>query len=314
MNKQLFACIDLGTNTFHLLIGHWTQGKLEVTYRERHFVKVASDGIKTIGKEPFQRALAAAEALGNALAKYKVAASVAFGTAALRTALNGERLKTELEKRLRIPIQIIDGQREAGLISKGVLAAGLPANERYLIMDIGGGSVEFIVVEESEIRFSESYPIGAQVLRQGFHTQEPFRKSPDDHVQEDVLFAHLTQTLENLKNEVGNRAVLVGASGTFDVIGDLYGKRVNDAVTSLPATHIISLYEQAAGMNDAQRFADPRLPDSRADMIVVALALIVHVLRMFPQDEILTCDYALKEGALLELAEQHASRDKKKTY
>ena len=306
MNKQLFACIDLGTNTFHLLIGYWADDKLEVIYRERHFVKVASDGIGTIGQEPFARALTATEALGASLAKYKVVASVAFGTAALRTATNGEQLKTQLEKRLGIPIQVIDGKREASLITMGVLAAGLPADEHYLIMDIGGGSVEFIVVENGVTRFSESYPIGAQVLRQDFHRQEPFRKSTVNQVQEDALFAHLTSTLGNLKREVGNRAILVGASGTFDVIGDLYGKRVNDAVSILPATRILSLYEEVAGINDVQRLEDPRLPDDRADMIVVALALIVHVLRTFPQDQIFTCDYALKEGAILELAKKNS--------
>ncbi len=306
MNKELFACIDLGTNTFHLLVGHWFEGKLEVVYRERHFVKVAGDGIETIGKEPITRALAAAESLGASLAKHNVVASAAFGTAALRTASNGAVLKRQLEQRLGIPIQVINGKREANLIAKGVIAAGLPVDQRYLIMDIGGGSVEFIVVDQGETRFSESFPIGAQVLRQKFHTEEPFRKSSTESTQEVALFKHLEFTLKSLKSAVGKHATLVGASGTFDVIGDLFGMRVNDAVSSASANKILSLYEQAAGMSDAQRLGDPRLPDDRADMIVVALALIVHVLRTFPQDQIYTCDYALKEGALMELAEQNS--------
>jgi len=146
LNNSLYACVDLGTNTFHLLVGYWRKGELEVVYRERHFVKIAGDGIETIGRQPAQRALLAAESIGNSLAKYNIVASAAFGTAALRTATNGPDLKVSLEKRLRIPIQIIDGKREAALIANGVLASGLPTDDRLLIMDIGGGSVEFIIV------------------------------------------------------------------------------------------------------------------------------------------------------------------------
>ena len=304
MNKPLYACIDLGTNTFHLLIGYWDGGKLEVVYRERHFVKIAGDGIKTIGDQPIQRALLAADSLGKSLAKYKVETAVAFATAALRTATNGAELKVSLEQQLGIPIQIIDGKREAGLIAKGVLAAGLPMDKRYLIMDIGGGSVEFIVVDQGETCFSESYPIGAQVLRQRFHKREPFRDIANAGKQESALFEYLDHILVGLKQEVGNGAKLVGASGTFDVLGDLLGERVNSAVRNVSASGVLSLYEEAATMSDVDRLADPRLPDDRADMIVGALALIVYVLRIFPQGEILTCDYALKEGALVELATQ----------
>ena len=263
---------------------------------------MAANGIETIGPGPIRRALEATESLGKSLAKYDVTAAAAYGTAAFRTATNGLALKVELEDRIKIPIQVIDGQREAALISKGVLAAGLPIGERYLIMDIGGGSVEFILVENGEICFSESYPIGAQVLRQGFHKQEPLRKEQTESPQEEALFKHLDTRLTSLRAAVKDGAKLVGASGTFDVLGDLYGEDVNDAVKRLSAAKVFSLYEEAVRMTEDDRIADERLPKDRADMIVVALALIVYVLRIYPQEDILTCDYALKEGALFEMA------------
>jgi len=302
LNKPLFACVDLGTNTFHLLVGYWEGQTLEVVYRERHFVKVAGDGIETIGEGPIQRALSAAEALGKALASYAISNAAAFGTAALRTASNGPELKILLEQRLGVPIQVIDGKREAALIAKGVLAAGLPAEDRYLIMDIGGGSVEFIIVDQGVTCFSESFPIGAQVLRQRFHTDEPFRNTSGVSRQESELFDHLEHTLVKLKDAVGAGATLVGASGTFDVLGDLFGKEVYKQVQQVSATKVLALYEEASIMDEGDRLADLRLPNDRADMIVVALALIVSTLRICPQDELYTCGYALKEGALMELA------------
>ena len=309
MSAPLFACVDLGTNTFHLLIGRWQQGALEVVYRERHFVKVAGDGIETIGPEPFQRALAAARALGAALGSYQWTSAVAFGTAALRTASNGPELQAQLAECLGLPIQIIDGRREAELIAKGVLAAGLPPDERYLIMDIGGGSVEFILIEDGEASFSESYPIGAAVLRRLFHQAEPFRNGVGQpSAQEADLFGHLEETLQTLIKAARQGAVLVGASGTFDVLGSLFGERVNDAVSRVAAQRVVELYNEAAVMTALDRLSDARLPNDRADMIVVALALIVYVLRQVPQTAFLTCDYALKEGALLELSETHVAQ------
>jgi len=268
-------------------------------------VKVAGDGIDTIGPAPFRRALAAANALGASLAKYQVAGAAAYGTAALRTASNGAELEAQLSDHLGVQIQIIDGQREAELISKGVLAAGLPPEEKYLIMDIGGGSCEFIVVDKGVNSFGESYPIGAQVLRQRFHQQEPLRATPTSRLQEEALFAHLTATLSQLTDAIGTGAKLVGASGTFDVLGDLFGEPINEVVNQVPAEQVLALYNEAVQMNEADRLADDRLPDDRADMIVVALALIVHVLSICPQKQVLTCDYALKEGALLEMAIAH---------
>lgn len=306
-----YAAVDLGTNTFHVLIGRWVTGRLEQVYRERHFVKIAEDGIGTVGAGPAGRAREAARSIGEVLRRYKPTESRAYGTAALRTASNGPALREELSELLGVDIALIDGIREAELIAKGVLAAGLPTDRPSLIMDIGGGSVEFIAVSEAgAVGFSVSLPLGAQVLKQRFHTREPFAEGTD-LAQERELFGYLAAASRPVTEYVAASATpyrLVGASGTFDVLADLFGEQVNPALWRLDLATVRALYAEVRAMNEEQRLADPRLPTDRADMIVVALGLIVVVADMLRgqfgvEAEAMTCSYALKEGALLELHE-----------
>ena len=294
--------VDLGTNTFHLLIGRVSgDGEIEVVARERHFVKVASDGIEQIGAAPYQRALDAATAIGEVLARYPDVPRQAFATAALRTAANGPALREDLSRALGVDIQVIDGDREAGLIARAVSFARLPAAPCYLIMDIGGGSVEFILTDHGDTVFRRSFPVGAQVLRKRFHTLEPFGKTRHD-AQPRALFRYLDETLAPVVEACRGRDVqLVGSSGTFDVLAELYGETFAAAVETVSPRRVTSLFEEAARMTEAERFADTRIPDDRADMLVVALGLIDFVLARLPQNQIVTCAYALKEGALLEM-------------
>ena len=291
-----YAVVDLGTNTFHLLVGRFgpdAAGALTVAHRERHYVRVAAEGIDVIGPAAYARALAAATSIGEALARHEVAGAAAFGTAAFRTAANGPQLRAEVAARLGVPVQVIDGRTEAALITAGVQAAGLPPVGRQLVVDIGGGSTEFILVEDGVPGFRDSYPLGAQVLRRRFHREEPFGKT-----QHDALVAHLDVALAELLRHARAPLTLVGASGTFDVLGDLYGVRLGPALQEVDPARIRALYRESAAMTAERRLADPRIPPERADMIVVALALVDFVLERLPDTRVLTCAYALKEGAL----------------
>ncbi len=310
MSSEYFAAIDLGTNTFHLLIARWTGDRFEVSHRERHFVKVAGEGIATIGAGPISRAETALRSIAEGLRTHPHAAAVAFATAALRTASNGPALRRQWSRLLDVPIEVISGEREAALIGRGVLAAGLDADGVQLVMDIGGGSVEFILIDAGEVGYAESFPVGAQVMRRRFHDAEPFGKT-----QRAAMDAHLNEVLGPVLARAGQRELsLVGASGTFDVLGDLYGVRVREALDEVPLVAVHSLYERAERMDEVERLADPRLPADRADMIVVALALIEFVVAHCNVKRLLTCGYALKEGALLELAEANNETSEREGY
>lgn len=294
------AVIDLGTNTFHLLIVEPIgDGQFKEIHREKRFVKLAEKGIETIAEAPQQRGLEAIAHYKQCLQKYDVSNVRAFGTAALRTASNGADFKQKIEASLGYPTQLIDGKEEARLIHLGVNLAAPFDNETRLVMDIGGGSVEFILANENGVIWSQSFPIGVAVLRHRFHHQEPIHAAEIEALQ-----TFLDTALQDLFTVLEQHPIqtLIGASGTFDVLENLLSKH---QPTPLSAEVDVALFpdllRQIIRLNLEERFQSKDLPNDRADMIVVALLLIDYLLKKTNCKRILVSAYAMKEGMLSEM-------------
>ena len=296
------AVIDLGTNTFHLLIAEGgVQTAIHEIYRERRFVRLAEDGIETIGAIPYQRGLETLLHYRQMLDEYGIPVEqvCAFGTAALRTAANGKGFLNEVLERTGIKVQLISGEREAELIYKGVILAVPPTEERMLIMDIGGGSVEFIIAEKQAIYWAQSFPIGVAVLYKNFHQHEPILLQETEQLK-----AYLEYTLSPLRQalEVSPCRQLAGASGTFDVLAEFIGTNTaNHLHTTASREDFFPFYQQILHLDREERHGLPGVPPERADMIVVALILLEVVLQMAGIQQIITSAYAMKEGMLYEM-------------
>ena len=300
MNR--YAVIDLGTNTFHLLIaGEGPSGKIKEIFRERRFVKLAEEGIETIGAEPYRRGVETIQLFRRVLAAHDVPIEQVrvFGTAALRTASNGPAFIREIQESTGIEIRLISGEREAELIYKGVILAVPPTEERMLIMDIGGGSVEFIIADSNGVLWAQSFPIGVAVLYKNFHRHEPILPEETAAIHQ-FLGQQLSPLLEALQQFPTQR--LVGASGTFDVLQFfLEEEKAHLLNATIPAEKFLPFYQQLVQMNDGQRRAMKGMPQDRVDMIVVALILIEVVLEMAGIRQITVSAYAMKEGMLYEM-------------
>ena len=294
------AVIDLGTNTFHIIIAETgANGQFEKLFKHRIFVKLAEDGIGTIGPNAYQRALEATDFMQSKLEEYQVNKVRAFGTAALRTASNGQQFIKDVEQRNGIKIQLISGAEEARLIHIGVKKAIPSLREKALIMDIGGGSVEFILIEEDEVLWAKSFPIGVAVLFKHFHHNDPIS---DPEIEQILSF--LNQELEELKAILQQHHVktLVGASGTFDVLENILSERESNLLFSvISVSQYPTFYHKLLKTTKAERYAMEGIPDTRADMIVVAIILIDFILQLAPIQTITISAYALKEGMLHEL-------------
>ena len=169
-----YAVIDLGTNTFHLLVAEQqADNNFKELYRKRFFVKLAEEGIETIGKASLKRGLAALQHFRQVISELQVDKVKAIGTAALRTASNGPAFIKQVKEELDLSIELITGNQEAAYIHQGVaMAVPFQANN-YLLMDIGGGSVEFIIANKDKVHWAQSFPIGVGVLFKNFHQHEP---------------------------------------------------------------------------------------------------------------------------------------------
>ncbi|CAH1002204.1 Exopolyphosphatase [Neolewinella maritima] len=300
-DPSLRAVIDLGTNTFHLLIGRvLPDQRIEEVYRERIFVKLASAGIELIGPEPFARGIAALTHFRDVLEQHAVGHVTAIGTAALRTASNGEEFVRTAELESGIIVHLIPGDTEAGYITNGVLAALPPLTDRILIMDIGGGSTEYIIASAEGVHWRRSFPIGVAVLERLFHRTDPISELEIREL-ETFLYKQLAPLRDALAEYPAHH--LVGAAGTFDVMADVLLDRsaiAHATSHSLDLSGLEALHFSIIAATTTERLAIAGIPPERVDLIVVAMLLIRHTIQLAGIDKITVSDYAMKEGILLE--------------
>jgi len=295
--------IDLGTNTFHLLIVEANgTGTFQEIYRKQHFVKLAEEGIETIGAAPFARGLAVMQQFKQTLDEQHVTTLRAFGTAALRTASNGAAFIEQVEAQTGIRVQLITGEREAALIHKGVLQAVPFGTERMLIIDIGGGSVEFIIADQREVYWAQSFPIGVAVLFNNFHRSDPI--SPAEISATQTFVQQQLQPLQTALTRYPAHT-LVGASGTFDVMENmLVHNKIHPHHSYLNASAFPDFYNKIVNSTLQERLNMEGMPAIRADMIVVALILVDVVIKIARIRQIVISAFAMKEGMLYEMIDK----------
>ncbi len=300
MNK--IAVIDIGTNTFHLLIVSLDNEVRKVIFKEKIAVKLGEGGISEsrITEAAQERALNTLLYFKTIIEKEKVDKVFASATSAMRNASNGNDLIKKVFEKTGIKINLISGIQEAEFIQKGVMAAIQIDSKPTLIMDIGGGSVEFIICNKNEIFWLESFEIGAQRLLDKFHKHDPIGV-------EDIndLNAYLEEQLASLTQQLANWEPhdLIGSSGTFDTLVDMTfeknsKEKPEDIAYLLSLEDFHLLYDEIIHKNRAERLAMPGMLEMRVDMIVVAVCLIKFILRNNDFNAIQVSTYALKEGVL----------------
>jgi exopolyphosphatase / guanosine-5'-triphosphate,3'-diphosphate pyrophosphatase len=302
------AIIDCGTNTFHLLVAEYdATGHYTMLENEKRNVKLGEGRIleRMIAPLPFERGLRAFHELVQLAKSHGVETISAYATAAIRSAINGADFVSQVKEKTGITIEVIDGEREALLIYKGVrLALGnLPGTT--LIMDIGGGSTEFILAQGQEIIWKRSFELGVSRLLQQFQPADPIR--PEDITALEKYFA---QRLEPLAWQVSHHppALLVGCSGSFEslasmILAQRYGTAFDDKSKTyhFKEADYQRLHQALLASGEESRYKMPGLVAVRVDTIVYASVFINFVKRHFNIPEMLFSNYALKEGAFSEI-------------
>lgn len=300
------AVLDLGTNTFQLLIAERTDTRFRILHDESTAAKIGRGGISQglIAEDAFARAERALLHLRQATDRHGIApeAIQAFATSAVRNARNGTDFVEAMRAATGIRIQIIDGDEEAGLIYEGVRLGTELGTEPVLVMDIGGGSVEFILGNRDRIFWKQSFEIGGQRLLDRFLGTDPI--SPAAVRQ---LDGYLAEQLVPLTNAIHQYApgVLIGSAGSFETLNDLHWMRTHGylpdperASFELPLDSFYHSYELLLTRDRVERLALPGMIELRVDMIVVGACLIAHVVKAYGISRIQVSTYALKEGVL----------------
>lgn len=315
MTAQKVAVLDLGTNTFNLLLVKITLNAYYIFRNEKIPVKIGEGGINQgiITEEAQQRALEALVHYREIIKREKITKIYSFATSAFRNAKNGEQFKKLIRAKVGLPINIISGNREAEFIYKGVRTAIDIGGDNSLIMDIGGGSVEFIIGNRDSIVWKKSYDIGAQRLLDWFHNFDPIPKK-----EIEKLFNFFDKELIELSTQIEKfkPSCLIGSSGTFDTLSEMYQHQINIFIkgeeTELPLSTVgfEKLFQQIISLNKEQRLRIPGMIEMRADMVVVASCLVKYIIDKFDIIQLRVSAHSLKEGMITDIQERLNDKNK----
>lgn len=302
------AVIDLGTNTFNLLIAKVEfGGKYKMLYNTKKAVKLGEGGINEgiIRDVPFLRGIAAMKEYKDYLDRERVEEVFAYATSAIRDARNGKDFCDVVHKETGIEVDIINGYEEAELIYKGVRLALDMGEQKSLIMDIGGGSNEFIIADKDQIYWKLSVDIGVARLMEKFKPSDPMKPA-----EIDALMEYMDEKLQPLKEEVmhHNIETLIGSSGSFDTFFELIAYKFHspeniDKVNTYDFNleEFYAIYEELLKSNKAERLEMEGMVEMRADMIVVAAICTMYILKRYGMKNMRLSRYSLKEGVLGEI-------------
>jgi exopolyphosphatase/guanosine-5'-triphosphate,3'-diphosphate pyrophosphatase len=300
--------MDLGTNTFHLLIAEGCETVFFKPIVHIHEgIKLGEGGINSglIAPAPFKRGISAMQKFAALIQENNVDAIKAIATSALRNASNGHDFIEQVRNTTGIEIEIIDGNREAEFIYKGIKAAHCMDDTNSLIMDIGGGSVEFILGNSNTIIWKQSFEIGAARLMEMFHHTDPI---PAASIE--ALNVHLDNSLGDLFEALEGTAItkLIGSSGVFETFAEVIELNKGNSFDLKKTTNYLFDHDELVNITDKfirsshhERRATKGIIPVRIDMIVVASLITRYIMQKFDINVVQMCTYSLKEGVLAEM-------------
>jgi exopolyphosphatase/guanosine-5'-triphosphate,3'-diphosphate pyrophosphatase len=299
--------MDLGTNTFHLLIAEGDVKNPDTLLLITDPVKLGEGGINKgiIQPAAFERGVKAMQRFNEHILKHNVGQIKATATSALRNASNGKAFIDEVEAATGIKIETIDGEQEAGYIYKGVKAGGCLSAQNSLIIDIGGGSIEFILGNIDRIFWKQSFEIGAARLMDTFHKIDPI---PHEAIAD--LNTFLEEHLVDLFTAASAYPIanLIGSSGAFETFAEVIElekendfdlKRIKSYAFS--ETDILNITDQLIRSSHREREHTKGIVPVRVDMIVVASLVTRFIMQKLNITSVIMSINSLKEGVLAEM-------------
>ena len=305
------AAIDLGTNTFHLIIAELHGKNIEVVYKTSVSAQLGEGGLtdNIIQPKAFERGLLALEGFAEVLRSHQVDVMKATATSAVRNASNCADFVQAVQARTGIDIEVISGEQEAEYIFKGVQSTGM-IQGTSLVMDIGGGSTEFILCNEDRLIWKKSYDLGAARLLQAFFKSDPLSLSDKQNIINHV-HSNLADLLEICKQH--QPQTLIGSAGAFESFATMLMIRKGEEVRPLSSAPLdTQAYQELADTimqsTHAERAEMPGLIPLRVDMIVIATLLVNFILDNTGICNLSLSTNDLKMGVLQTLGDKHAGK------
>ena len=262
MSARELAALDLGSNSFHLIVAHESNGHLQVVDRIKEMVRLA-EGLGTsnhLAEPVAKRAMDCLERFGQRLRDLRRSNVRVVGTNTLRKAHNSAQFIAQAQTALGHPVEVISGREEARLIYHGVSHTMEDNDDRRLVIDIGGGSTELILGRSFQPEIMESLHIGCVGVRDQFF--------PDGRLTRKSLKAavnHCRQELQAVRNQY--RAVgwdiAIGASGTVLAAQEVLTQLIGNPATVISRNGLKAINERLIEAGHVDRVRLPGLSEQR---------------------------------------------------
>jgi exopolyphosphatase/guanosine-5'-triphosphate,3'-diphosphate pyrophosphatase len=312
--RERLGAIDVGSNSVRLLVADWdpTTG-LDIIDEVKDQPRLAT-GVATTGAldpEAMERAFEALRRMKGVAERRGVTRLTAVATSAMRLASNGEAFAGRIRRELGIPLEIISEDQEARLSWRSV-AHHFPLDDgRFLVADIGGGSLELVGAVDGLVESTVSLPLGAVRLTEAYL---PGRHETWREVA--VLRKHVRSALKKaLPWRDWQQAALIGSGGTFTNLGRMAAARRGHATDPIHGAvvatgEVEALLEWLSTRSAEERQRVVGLNPQRADIILAGLAVTAEIQALLAGRELTVSAFGLREGLLLEMAGADASAAK----
>jgi exopolyphosphatase/guanosine-5'-triphosphate,3'-diphosphate pyrophosphatase len=305
------AALDLGTNSFHLLVADvQPDGHFEPIAAEKAMIRLG-DVVSREGRITE----AAAEVAISTVRRFRLLAEAAgatelhaCATSAIRSAANGDEVVDRIDAETGVTVEVISGRREAELIFGAIRAAVVLEPAPALCFDLGGGSVEIMVGDAGGLHLASSEPLGVGRLSTRFVHSDPISKE-----DRRALRDHLTRLLAPVAEQVATLQpkLVVGSSGTLEDLAHMVAARrdadVPISLNQLTFTRdeFLPLHKQILASTAGERLRLEGLEARRVDLIPAGSMFLATAMELFEFDEMMISEWALREGIVLDVIGRH---------
>ncbi|WP_265734790.1 exopolyphosphatase [Marinobacter profundi] len=297
---ELLAAIDMGSNSFHMVVARLVHGEIRTLEKMGEKVQLGAglDSYNRLTEEAQQRALACLGRFAQRISNMPAEAVQIVGTNALRVARNADQFRARAEEVLGYPVEIIAGREEARLIYLGVSHTLSDDAGRRLVIDIGGGSTEFIIGERFEPLELESLHMGCVSFRN--------RYFPEDRItrrQMEKAVTHAEQELLSIRNryrQLGWQST-AGSSGSIKAIANVMAHlKISDGTLTLDGMR--ELRRRLVDMGRTDRLSEIGVRADRHNIFPAGFAILMGAFESLGIESMTYADGALREGLLYDIA------------
>ena len=303
-STKRIAALDLGTNSFHVVIVDiYPDGSFRTVDKLKEMVILAEKGMgNRLSDDAMERGLAALKKIKILCESQEVERILAYATSAIREAVNGGVFIQRMIDEVGIKALAISGKIEAELIGHAIKHAVKLGDETVLMVDIGGGSVEFIVANNDKFFYSESKKVGVARMAAQFVDNDPITKDEIKELRK--FFANELADIADIVKE-HNVKTIVGSSGTMENIAAMIADH-NSITASMTlnevefdAEEFKGFYKYFIKLDRDARLKEDELEEKRVDIIAPGMILLDYLIKEFGIEQVKISESALREGMIL---------------